>query len=666
MGKRRPSAGELLAEDVSGQSAQTIQAPIAPSSEESPALSKRHSSQRHSAGQALAASVEGVSEQAKTVVNLSERKSVSGSIKRGATDDGDPYLFLTFPIQGQADQVLNVSFLLVLQNLKEPFLEGVRRHCSKISPATRDTFAYAFRNGFVAYLKRHNPAADFSNLDHTMLWAYVRWQDSPSAAKGGNRPLSQGTSLKRIWAARMVFEGLRKDAVWGIPAIAVLKNYPRNTHKGYLEHSSPRTILSREVLESIHRAALTEIEEIRARMEEGARLLEEGNSLLAKGHRDYSQVAVALAAMAERYPETFPRGEQILKDDRQLGRAIYLRSWTDPKPLGVRRIASYRYAYARDLVPFVLALAIEGAYNSDTVLGITKSGIRTRNLLGVTVTTVEGPKARAKTGIYSKDLDPDVVGPWFTMLEKLTAPLRSRLPEHQRDRIFVFQREKSSTPKAFSQPRSGPSSDMCWKHSLRAFCERHSLPSFSLAQLRPTLLDQVGQREGSLVASRAGRHQTFQTTDNHYLGPGTRERERERLGVTVQLFERFIDSDGKVDVRRSARAADLDKGAATPGFVCLEPHASPIPGQRKHRLCRAYGACPMCPLSVGAPGDPIVVALWMALEQAIFRARDYLDPQHWLLQWAPVAARLLSMIRHVPDNVMVEARLYNFSLPPVG
>ncbi|MBS1866804.1 MAG: hypothetical protein JSS69_12895 [Acidobacteria bacterium] len=573
---------------------------------------------------------------------------------------------MTFPISNQADQILNVSYLLSLPNLEEPLLEGVRRYSSKLVPATRHTFIRALRNGFVEYLKQQNPSTGLSDVDTNMLWSYVRWQDSPRATAKGERTLSPATSMKRIGAVRMVMESLRNDSTWGIAVSLVLKNFPRNTHKGSLEHQVPRAILSRDDLEAIHCASLIEIEEIRARMQEGVRLLDQGNASLANGERDYSQLAIALAAMVERYPRVFPSGQQILKDDRQLGRAIFLRSWGEPKPLGLLRLARYRYANARDLVPFVLALVIEGAYNSDTVLGITKAGVRTRTLMGVTVTTVEGPKGRAKSGLYAKDLDPEVVGPWFALLDQLTALLRSNLPDHQQHRIFVYQpRAADFSAKAFSHPQGGPSSDICWKNSLKAFCRRHGLPAFSLAQLRPTLLDQVGQRQGSLVASRAGQHQNFQTTDNHYLGPGTRERERERLGETVQQFERFITSESKVDVRRAARAYQ-DKGAATPGFVCLEPYASPILGQRKHRLCRAYGACPICALSVGDIKDPLAVAFWLALERAIFRARETLDPQHWLRHWAPIAARLMSMLRQVSEAVITEAHRYCISLPPVG
>jgi hypothetical protein len=588
------------------------------------------------------------------------------AVERGVTDYSKPYLYLTFPREKQADQVLDVSFLFFLPNLEKPFLEGIRRYLSKLLPATRYTFLYSLRNGFVNYLKRHHRLAGLLDLDRSKLRSYLLWQDSTGASANGERALSQSTSIQRISAGRIVLEALRHDANWGIAASFVLKNYPKNTHKGSLENSTPRAILSRETLESIHHAALTEIEEIRARLAEGEQLLEQGKASLTAGQWDYSQFTIALAAMVERYPGVFPAGKQVLKDDHQLGRAVFVASWGDPKAHGILRIAHYRYASARDMVPFVLAVAIEGAYNSDTVLGLTTQGVQSRTILGVSVTAVEGRKGRAKDGTYGKDLDPKVVGPWFALVEQLTALLRSALPEDQRDRMFVYSPYTSAIlAKAFSA-QQGPSCDATWRHSLQSFCKRHGVPHFSLAQLRPTLLDQVGQRHGSLAASRAGQHQSFQTTDDHYLGPGTRERERERLGVTVQQFERFVCSDGKIDVRQSARPSNADKGAATPGFLCLQPYDSPIAGQRKNRLCRAFGACPACAMSVADVDDPVAVAYWLALERAIYRAREYLDPQHWLQRWAPVAARLLSLLQQVSESVSAEARLYTINLPPVG
>lgn len=664
MDKHRRSAGSLLAEHAKGKRKKTVSPPVASSSD---LLRKsQRTSEIRSAAQQLAESAQRSEARTETVVNLSERRSPSGSVVRGKAEDGQPYLHLTFPMGNQADQVLNVSFLLSLPNLQAPFLEGVRRYCSTLGPQTRYTFVRSLQNGFAEYLKRHYPLAGFPDLDRSTLWSYVRWQDSAAAKAKGETPLSQATCMKRVGAARMTLEALRKDPNWAMPACQVLKYYPRNTHKGSIEYSLPRTILSRDTIEAIHRAALKEIDEIEARLAEGVRLINEGNVSLEKGEQDYSKIGIALAAMVKRYPEKFPSGEQIVKDDRRLSRAVYSGSGLGRKVHGLRRIAAFRYAHARDLVPFVLAVAIEGAYNSDTVLGMTKSGVRARTLMGVPVTTVEGPKGRAKSGVYAKDLDPEIVGPWFALLDQLTQPLRSSLPEHHKNRIFVYQPKNAScSAKAFSHPQQGPSSDICWKHSLKAFCKRHGLPYFSLAQLRPTLLDQVGQRQGSLVASRAGQHQSFSTTENHYLGPGTRERERERLGETVQQFERFVDSNGKIDVRRSARAHS-DKYAATPGFECLDPYASPIPGQRKHKLCRAYGVCPICPLAICDVKDPLAVAFWLALEQSIFEARNHLDPQHWLRQWAHIAARLWSLIRQVAETVISKARRYFITLPPVG
>jgi hypothetical protein len=60
------------------------------------------------------------------------------------------------------------------------------------------------------------------------------------------------------------------------------------------------------------------------------------------------------------------------------------------------------------------------------------------------------------------------------------------------------------------------------------------------------------------------------------------------------------------------------------------------------------------------------VAHWLALESAIYRAQETLDAPHWLTKWAPVAHSLSSLLKGVPDQIMVKARTLLVQLPSVG
>lgn len=629
-------------------------------------VTSRVSGGRHSAALRLASGLQENRATSGKVTNLGEQRSISNRVEHGVDGDGNKYLHLIFRRDKRPNQVIDASFLLGLPYLAEPFAEGLRDHLDGLVAQSRYSYVRLVRSGFVKFLMRHQPLARLEDIDRAMLIAYVKWQDSPAASAEGTSALSATTCIHQLGNSRSMLQALQKYPRWGATATRILDDFPQKTHKGARALVQPRATLQREVLGAIYEAALQEIEEIRERLDEGERLLAEGRNLLDSGCRNYELLPVALAAMVERYPGLFPDGEQLAKEAPELSKCVYVGK---RRPHGLTRLARYRYACSRDLVPFVLLLAIEGAFNPTTVLALERDGVSERTLFGVSVTHIDGPKGRAVGGRYSKDLDTSVVKPWLQLLGRLTEPLRGHLSEHDRDRLFVYCPMTCSAlegAKTFMEPNNC-SGGISWLSALRNFRKRHDLGYFSLVDIRQTLLDLVGQRHGALVAQHAGRHKSFQTTDGHYLGAGTRARERERLGETIQQMERFLGTDGKVDVRRSARPPGSDKGAATPGFNCEDPHDSPVPGQRKHRLCRAFGMCPACPMaSAQDPDDYRTVAQWLALGNAINDARETLDPQHWLSKWAPVAARLLTLLAKVPERVLAKAKTLSIRLPPVG
>jgi hypothetical protein len=618
-----------------------------------------------SAGHALAIVASERREIAKKVVDLSQRHSLGNSIQRGSKN-GKRYICLTFARPNRKDHVLDVSFLLDLPNLTEPFLAGLRARCAELlSERSRVHDCNELALGLCTYLKTYHPTARLKDLRDDVLTSFVKWQDSPAASRVGLAALATGTSHGRVQVGMRMLEALRDIPPWSLDAADVLAEYPRNTHPGRHFQVTPHATLPSAELEQILYAAIVEINAIRARLDEGERLLAEGQILLAAGagqsSREYrASPALILAALVGLSPTVLPAHETLRASNPDLLNAII-------ESGGLSQFARYRYASSRDLVPFVIALTIEGAYNPDTVLGLTWAGVRPKETLGASLTTVEGPKARASNGISGKDLDPAVVDPWFDLLRRLTSRLQDALPEHEKGRVFVFSPESKGTQaKAFGSKTSGASSDTPWQHGLKRFRKHHDLPNFSLTNLRSTMLDLVGQREGSIAASQAGNHKNFQTTEGHYIGPGTRERERERLGFAVLQMERYLGTRGKIDPRLSVRPNGMDQTAATPGFGCSDSYDSPIPGQRKGRFCRAFGRCPGCAL-VGADfEDPLAVAYWLALLDAMAAARDLLDPPQWLATWGREVAIVISMLDDVSPDVMAEARNLIVYLPPVG
>jgi hypothetical protein len=55
------------------------------------------------------------------VITLHQQRSLSIDEKRGVNEEGIPYLWLVIPMPQQDDMILDISFLLALPNLTEPF-----------------------------------------------------------------------------------------------------------------------------------------------------------------------------------------------------------------------------------------------------------------------------------------------------------------------------------------------------------------------------------------------------------------------------------------------------------------------------------------------------------------------------------------------------------------
>lgn len=223
-------------------------------------------------------------------------------------------------------------------------------------------------------------------------------------------------------------------------------------------------------------------------------------------------------------------------------------------------------------------------------------------------------------------------------------------------------------PKGFGVDgeKNQPSSrDIVWATALKNFIKDNKLPSFTLGQMRPTILDLVQFVDGSLEAARkVGNHGNPATTWTHYTSGGVRARYRERIGQVIVLRERWLQTGGDIDPR--CLAPGQDKGAATPGFSCLDPFDSQRPNQQQGRLCKDYGGCPSCPMAAAHPSDPLCVGYYTALEAAIYRSQGAMSARTWIERWTPVLADLAALRAWIPPNVLEASREISIQLPNVG
>ena len=137
----------------------------------------------------------------------------------------------------------------------------------------------------------------------------------------------------------------------------------------------------------------------------------------------------------------------------------------------------------------------------------------------------------------------------------------------------------------------------------------------SYADLANLLLDGNLEQLGILLC-----HGSMSVTDGAYRAHAARQRDAEALAGGMAMRQRLIESAGKVDPRPLPN--NEDRSAATPGWTCLDPMASPITGQHHGKLCQAYGRCPECPLGNLHANSLIALARALQLLERMEQARD--------------------------------------------
>lgn len=606
-------------------------------------------------------------------------RKVASVVQSRADQDVDPEtgkrtLTAVFPGKGGREpHHVDLSFLLRFPNLQPMFTEGFLCSGANRTPETRQGVSKSLSRYFFTYLDAYWPnTLSPGDLDDELLAGFRGNLLNTPRAHG--KALHPSTARHALSAVRSVLVALTQGP-WADAANCISERVPC-IPAGANRKSTPRQVLGMEPLLSILGAAEREVLAIQQRFAKAKVLLVEGRARLhdprrtVKNNRDdYRDLATCLAAVDEAYPGVIPNLEVMISEHPALGRAVQ-----DIHRQGM--VSSSFYPSARDLVPFVLLLTVATVFNADTVLGLDWSNIDfEKDQAGTPAIEIVGMKGRAvrdPVRVFESDV---AVSSNLSLrqilfnLREITLRIRPALPPEHSDRLFVFvQQVQAKRPKGFGldgREVLGTSGDGVWKASLKNFIADNSLPPFSLGLLRPTILDLVQFIDGGLEAARkVGNHGSPVTTWTHYTSDGVQKRYRERIGQVIVLRERWLQTGGAIDPRRLTPWQD--KGAATPGFTCLDPFDSRRPNQQPGRLCKDYGGCPSCPMAAAHPGDPLCVGYYTALEAAIYRSQSAMSARTWIERWTLVLADLAALRAWIPAEVLKASREISIQLPNVG
>lgn len=522
-----------------------------------------------------------------------------------------------------------------------------------------------------------------TDTDAAFSAALLKWLDR---VHENGEPWSVNTRANTLGHLRLALIAASNHPDHGFVAQHVLDVLPVNPWPGRHIKIRPTEVLNPEARLAVIRACLAEVEGIRRRLEERDVALDAGLAVVDAAQHvgdpiDFSDinVCVAVVAQLEQTSGRLMSLKDIFACDRSLGSAV-------KQTHGLSEVRKTVHATFRSLVPFVLLISIASAFNPDTALALEWRNIKPCfNGTHVSITGSKGRSPSAQTSRVSTNEDdqegdagagdrllaaePGQTGgitDLLDLLRRLTSRTRYLVDEAFTDRLFVGVPLTSASIASAFESRRGPSADLTWRNALASFIADHRLPPFTLKVIRATEYEIEYRRTGSLSAASARlSHASVDTGQRHYTSDWVRRDGQAKIAGVQELLLRWAGTEGTIDPRGLPHPEDAP--AATPGFSCLDPRASPIPGQRHGRLCTAYGKCPACPLMAARPQDFASAAYYLALRDAIARGRTGVtDAGPWVEEWGPVLRDLDTLIAEIPVNVRRKAAQIRVSLQPVA
>ena len=305
-------------------------------------------------------------------------------------------------------------------------------------------------------------------------------------------------------------------------------------------------------------------------------------------------------------------------------------------------VAAKRAAYPtkRDMVPFLVLLGFYTRLNPTVLCSIRLDQISRDTRLGQRVGVLSNAAAerisfdpyKPRSGrhqhvSFAITDEPDNPDALVRFVERWTAPIRPAAGASG-GRLFIFVQTKGLNPIGDFVFRK-----LDFAIEMKPLCLDAGIRPLTPKQLRPASVDAIFQASGGDMAlvRAAGWWKDVSTPEKVYLGPRTRRRGEEDLAFAVLLEERRRHFG--IDVAN--RPDWMDRGAATPGWICYDPHGGPL-RTRRGELCSAIGHCPLCPNSDLDDGSPRAFAWVVALGLAILAKRETMPEEHWRAKWEPI------------------------------
>lgn len=375
-----------------------------------------------------------------------------------------------------------------------------------------------------------------------------------------------------------------------------------------------------------------------------------------------SSLARAVSAAMDKY-SILPERQWLKVHDKELFAQV------DGEYQAVMKVM---HPMSQHLTPFIYYLAAITLYNTQPLLEMRLEDAIETSILGVARLSLHPFKTRGKqyqhrSFVLTDELDnPAVI---IRYLVRWTDRLRDAVPARYRSQLFVYVcRNRGNAQFAFPLYERDKGFSPKFAANAARYCKEKGFPSVGTRLLRATgadLAHELFDGDPLSVGALLG-HVGVASMVTAYRSDDAKRRDEDRLAGAMAARERWLNSRGKSDARRES--ADADRSAATPGFTCIDPFNSPIPGEKPDRLCAAYGFCPDCPLAQPDANVAYTVARLLQLRERLLEARD----RHGIAVWRTRFSDQLDAINLVWMPTLADEETLNLAalmqlnpLPPI-
>ncbi|WP_146093359.1 hypothetical protein [Xanthomonas pisi] len=499
---------------------------------------------------------------------------------------------LHFQCEGPLDEDIKLydfSGWAGLSQIAEDLIDATLAILASERATTRNGTHRLLRYGIIQYLNETSPNAELSSLDRVTFQDFTQWLNK--GRDGQKCVWSYSDRMHKLSALRKLISRLSPK----LSKLGVQHDIPINPWPG----DNPRRNEGRE------REAISQ--------EQFMRLLTVAIKAHEQNFRDLdvslTQIDHHLSVTKTHYviPDTLEGlcAQAVVKYRGILPERKWLKQhepdfFLSLEEVGYLRVAKLINPSVNDLMPAFIILQCFTHWNEQPMCCLRISNIDRCSGLFSNKYKLSSIKFRGKGMVHRSFFKGDeLFNPCnvIDFLERWTKHLRVNAPQRVRDDLFLyackFKTRKIGAIRSLGQPLGG-TYNLSAERKSRFFKER-GIKAAGSSAIRLAGAEYLNEILGDTEKVRVllG-HSTVSVTHDNYRSKATRRNDEESLAGAMALQFRYHDSNAKVD----SRSHFGDRSAASPGYRCLDPFQSPMPGQIDGRMCTGYGLCPACPLSV--------------------------------------------------------------------